>query len=136
MKVFRVSKPTFNVLTETNKRNLSVDSANFEAIMRIQDRGSGTYTITNALDSTTVTIPHTLGYPAFYQFFIKWTNVTAGTTQGYKPSTGIGGPGPTTLINTQTAIDASNLYIHFRNTGTADDWKADYYYYIGRDPFN
>lgn len=131
-------KPGFNVLTETDPRNINLDSDLFEAVMRIQTAGQGSVNLAAGAGSVaTVTINHALGYPPFFQLFCRWKWNSGGTVSNIEPATsfavGFNGSFAGQILS-QPKVTDQDLILRFQNQGGLANMGVDYFYFIGRDP--
>lgn len=132
MKVIRSTKPTFNVRTDTDERHFNLDS-NFQAVIRLQDTGTGTLTLTVGPPYSSVAIAHGLGYIPYYQVFARLRNTTTGVTTNYVNITGIWSSVAANAY-AQAFIDGTSLYVQGSKVSGVQTVFLDYRYYIGRDP--
>lgn len=128
----KIAKPGKDI-SSTDPRDFTFDSE-FEAAMRLQDSGSGTTAIDGGVGSTTtVVIPHNLGYAPFFQVFLKWNGFS---NEDYQPGTMYNADPDTASIEYIPIIDDTNLTLRFFNSAGVGGGLAtvSYYYIIGRDP--
>lgn len=132
MIVGKITKPGKDI-SSSDPRDFNLDT-DFEAIIRAVDTGSGTVTINGGVGSTTtVTIPHNLGYTPFFQVFLVWNGFS---NDDYQPGSMYNADPDTASIEYIPKVDATNLILRFFNSAGVGGGLATvtYYYFIGRDP--
>lgn len=121
-------------VTSTDQRDFTLNSK-FKNMIRLQDRGNGSIDIAGAA-TYTITVPHNLGYPPFFQIFTKWRDRGGffGFDTEYQNTTCYDIDPYFVNIEMVPTVDATNLYIDFVNPIATNYASVDYYYFIGRDP--
>lgn len=116
----KVSKPGFNVLTETNPDNL-IFSSDYNTLKYY---ASGSYQMANVTTTTNVTIAHNLGYMPFFIVYVNdfFAQPTQYAEVEYLNS--VGG-----LKAARAYVDANNLYLSY-NSGDANPYTINWYYKI------
>lgn len=133
MSQIRITLPGYEVLTDTDPRHYSLDSDDFQYMMRLQDTGSGTYSIPASAGIHTVTVAHNLGYVPYFKCYVAFDDHAGHVTKmqdatSWTTDYGVG------IMRFLPKADTTNLYLRWNNTTGAGSWTSDYYYFIGRDP--
>lgn len=140
MKVIKVAKPGKSI-SSTDPRDLSFDSKNHQAIIRMVDTGHNTVNLLtgSAFKKTSVIIPHNLGYPPLFQLFCRWRWNSGAIQSPIEPASSycIGfSPTAPSQIYSEPSVDDTNLTLNFINVGGGANKSVEYWYFIGRDPAN
>ena len=123
--VIKITKPTYNVLTETNPRNFIFDST----LNHLKTSSSGSFERTvTAGNSTTVYIAHGLGYkPLVLAYFRSTTNsnwfITMTQIEPTNSRRGIN-------CNVELYIDSTNVYFKINNYDASVTFTIEVQYEI------
>lgn len=133
--VAKIAKPGKSVYSASPK-DFSLDT-DFQAMIRAVDLGGGTVAIDGTLGSTTtVTIPHSLGYTPFFLVFIKWDSALPPADASWTSGNGYSAEPDSTGIEYIPKVDGTNLVLRWINTAGMGGgaYMVSYQYLIGRDP--
>ena len=123
--VLKITKPTFNVLTETNAKNFILDAS----LNHLRTSSSGSFTRTRpAASSLVVYTAHGLGYkPLAFAYFRSTANSNwfISMTQVESTNSRLGA-----YFNVELYVDTTNVYFRLNNYHGSNSYTIEVQYEI------